>query len=86
MEEPVAHQAVSVIRVMAQEFSAGHQGRNRSSACFYRWAARMFPRLTEEAPDQSTSGSISWAKRFRARFRRLFTVPRLQSVISAISS
>src|SRR5438309_7743902 len=33
----------------------------------------------------STIGPIRWAKLFRARFRRLFTVPRLQPVISAIS-
>ena len=35
---------------------------------------------------QSTQGSMISAKALRARFRRDFTVPRLQSVISAISS
>lgn len=34
----------------------------------------------------SSQGSIIAAKEFRARFSRDFTVPRLQSVISAISS
>ena len=37
-------------------------------------------------PPQSTQGSMISAKAFRARFNRDFTVPRLQSVISAISS
>jgi len=36
--------------------------------------------------DQSTMGATIRAKLFRARFSRLFTVPRLVSVISAISS
>ena len=35
---------------------------------------------------QSTMGATMRAKLFRARFRRLFTVPRFVSVISAISS
>ncbi len=35
---------------------------------------------------QSMSGRITLAKRLRARFSRLLTVPRLQPVISAISS
>ncbi len=35
---------------------------------------------------QSTMGAMIWAKLFRARFSRLFTVPRLHPVISAISS
>src|SRR5438874_12898298 len=34
----------------------------------------------------SRSGPISWAKLFRARLRRLFTVPRLHPVLSAISA
>lgn len=34
----------------------------------------------------SIMGAMIRAKLFRARFRRLFTVPRLQPVISAISS
>src|SRR5690242_20952569 len=34
----------------------------------------------------SRSGLISWAKLFRARFSRLFTVPRLHPVMSAISA
>ncbi len=36
--------------------------------------------------DQSIMGAMMWAKLFRARFNRLFTVPRLQEVMSAISS
>jgi len=36
--------------------------------------------------DQSSSGAMIAAKLLRARFRRLLTVPRLQPVISAISS
>lgn len=35
---------------------------------------------------QSTMGAMIRAKLFRARFSRLFTVPRFVSVISAISS
>ncbi len=35
---------------------------------------------------QSIMGAMIVAKLFRARFRRLFTVPRLHPVISAISS
>lgn len=37
-------------------------------------------------PRQSIMGAMICAKLFRARFSRLFTVPRLQPVISAISS
>lgn len=37
-------------------------------------------------PRQSIMGAMMCAKLFRARFSRLFTVPRLQPVISAISS
>ena len=35
---------------------------------------------------QSSEGAITRAKLLRARFKRLFTVPRLHPVISAISS
>ena len=35
---------------------------------------------------QSMSGAMMEAKLFRARFSRLFTVPKLHPVISAISS
>ena len=35
---------------------------------------------------QSISGAMMWAKLFRALFSRLFTVPRLHPVMSAISS
>ena len=40
----------------------------------------------EESACQSSNGPMIWANRFRALFNRLLTVPRLQSVISAISS
>src|SRR5438445_1176144 len=34
----------------------------------------------------SSRGPMSWAKLFRGRLRRLFTVPRLQPVMSAVSA
>lgn len=44
-------------------------------------------RISADGPGgQSTMGAMIWAKLFRARFSRLLTVPRLQPVISAISS
>jgi hypothetical protein len=54
-------------------------------------AADRFVRGTRALPAHSTRrqsimGAMMRAKLFRARFSRLFTVPRLVSVISAISS
>lgn len=51
-------------------------------------AARAGPAVltVEGSNDQSSMGAMIWAKLFRARFRRLFTVPRLHLVMSAISS
>ena len=43
-------------------------------------------RKNEVSESQSSVGAITRAKLLRARFRRLFTVPRLHPVISAISS
>src|ERR1051325_1548564 len=45
----------------------------------------LVDRVFQEPLAVEIVGAISWAKLFRARFRRLFTVPRLQPVISAIS-
>lgn len=44
------------------------------------------PRVAGLGGDQSIIGAMIRAKAFRARLSRLFTVPRLQPVISAISS
>jgi len=44
------------------------------------------PILPLSTPCQSIIGAMMFAKLFRARFSRLFTVPRLHCVMSAISS
>ena len=49
-------------------------------------AGFSFYPFSELSIDQSSQGSMIAANAFRARFSRDFTVPRLQSVISAISS
>jgi hypothetical protein len=83
-------QPVANIRVPLDELVAGH-----GATIYYRWSCAGFRGRHEAGgreggargvPRYSRSGSINCAKLLRALLRRLFTVPRLHPVMSAISA